>query len=144
MLKEFRDFALRGNVLELALAVVLGAAFGRIVTSLVDDILMPPLGLLFGGMDFRELFLDLSGRAYPTLAAAQAAGAPVIRYGLFLNALVAFAIVAFALFLLVRQVSRLLPKPAAAPATRDCPHCLSAVPLKATRCAHCTAKLTAA
>ena len=144
MLKEFRDFALRGNVLELALAVVLGAAFGRIVTSLVDDILMPPLGLLFGGMDFRELFLDLSGRAYPTLAAAQAAGAPVIRYGLFLNALVAFVIVAFALFLLVRQVSRFLPKPAAAPATRDCPYCLSAVPLKATRCAHCTAQLAAA
>lgn len=144
MLKEFRDFALRGNVLELALAVVLGAAFGRIVTSLVDDILMPPLGLLFGGMDFRELFIDLSGADYPTLAAAQAAGAPVIRYGLFLNALVAFVIVAFALFLLVRQVSRFLPKPAAAPATRDCPYCLSAVPLKATRCAHCTAQLAAA
>jgi large conductance mechanosensitive channel len=144
VLKEFRDFALRGNVLELALAVVLGAAFGRIVTSLVDDILMPPLGLLFGGMDFRELFIDLSGAGYPTLAAAQAAGAPVIRYGLFLNALVAFVIVAFALFLLIRQLSRLLPKPAAAPATRDCPYCLSSVALKATRCAHCTAQLSAA
>jgi large conductance mechanosensitive channel len=144
VLKEFRDFALRGNVLELAVAVVLGAAFGRIVTSLVDDVLMPPLGLLLGGMDFRELFIDLSGRAYPTLAAAQAAGAPVIRYGLFLNALVAFALVAFALFLVIKPVNRLFPKPVPASVTRDCPYCLSAVPLKATRCAHCTAQLAAA
>jgi large conductance mechanosensitive channel len=144
VLKEFRDFALRGNVLELAVAVVLGAAFGKIITSLVDDILMPPLGLLLGGMDFRELFLDLSGGGYPTLAAAQAAGAPVIRYGLFLNALVAFVIVAFALFLVIRQVNRLLPKPAAAPATRECPYCLSGIAARATRCAHCTAELAAA
>ncbi|HEY7509632.1 MAG TPA: large conductance mechanosensitive channel protein MscL [Vicinamibacteria bacterium] len=142
MLKEFRDFALKGNVIELAVAVVLGAAFGKIVSSLVDDILMPPLGLVLGGVDFRELFLDLSGGAYPTLAAAQAAGAPVIRYGLFLNALVAFVIVAFALFLVVRQINRFTAKPAA-PTTRDCPYCLSAVPLKATRCAHCTAQLAA-
>lgn len=142
MLKEFRDFALKGNVMELAVAVVLGAAFGKIVSSLVDDILMPPLGLVLGGVDFRELFLDLSGGAYPTLAAAQAAGAPVIRYGLFLNALVAFVIVAFALFLVVRQINRFTAKPAA-PTTRDCPYCLSAVPLKATRCAHCTAQLAA-
>jgi large conductance mechanosensitive channel len=112
------------------------------VSSLVDDILMPPLGLVLGGVDFRELFLDLSGGAYPTLAAAQAAGAPVIRYGLFLNALVAFVIVAFALFLVVRQINRFTAKPAA-PTTRDCPYCLSAVPLKATRCAHCTAQLAA-
>lgn len=142
MLKEFRDFALKGNVIELAVAVVLGAAFGKIVSSLVDDILMPPLGLVLGGVDFRELFLDLSGGAYPTLAAAQAAGAPVIRYGLFLNALVAFVIVAFALFLVVRQINRFTAKPGA-PTTRDCPYCLSAVPLKATRCAHCTAQLAA-
>jgi large conductance mechanosensitive channel len=142
VLKEFRDFALKGNVIELAVAVVLGAAFGKIVSSLVDDILMPPLGLVLGGVDFRELFLDLSGGAYPTLAAAQAAGAPVIRYGLFLNALVAFVIVAFALFLVVRQINRFTAKPAA-PTTRDCPYCLSAVPLKATRCAHCTAQLAA-
>jgi large conductance mechanosensitive channel len=143
MLKEFRDFALRGNVLELAVAVVLGAAFGRIVTSLVDDILMPPLGLLLGGMDFRELFIDVSRRGYATLAEAQAAGAPVIRYGLFLNTIVAFLIVAFAIFLVVRQLNRLFAKPAAAPTTRECPYCLSTIPLEATRCAHCTAQLAA-
>lgn len=140
MLKEFRDFALRGNVLELAVAVVLGAAFGRIVTSLVDDVLMPPLGLALGGMDFRELFINLSGQSYATLAEAQAAGAPVIRYGLFLNTIVAFLIVAFAIFLLVRQLNRFFAKPAA---TRECPYCLSGIPLKATRCAHCTAQLAA-
>lgn len=144
MLKEFREFALRGNVLELAVAVVLAAAFGRIVTSLVDDVLMPPLGLVLGGMDFREMFIDLSGKGYATLAAAQAAGAPVIRYGLFLNSIVAFLIVALALFLVIRQVNRFLPKPAAPAATRECPYCLSAIPLKSTRCAHCTAALTAA
>lgn len=143
MLKEFRDFALRGNVLDLAVAVVLGAAFGRIITSLVDDLLMPPLGLLFGGVDFRELFIDLSRRGYATLAEAQAAGAPLIRYGQFLNTIVAFLIVAFAIFLLVRQLNRFFAKPATAPATRDCPYCLSSIPLKATRCAHCTAQLAA-
>lgn len=143
MLKEFRDFTLRGNVVELAVAVVLGAAFGRIVTSLVDDVLMPPLGLLLGGMDFRELFLDLSGGAYATLALAEAAGAPVIRYGQFLNTIVAFLIVAFAIFLIIRQVNRLAARPAAAPATRECPYCLSNIPLKATRCAHCGSALTA-
>jgi large conductance mechanosensitive channel len=142
VLKEFRDFALRGNVIELAVALVLGAAFGKIISSLVDDILMPPLGLLLGGMDFKELFVDLARGGYPTLAAAQAAGAPVLRYGLFLNAVVAFVIVAFALFLVIRQVNR-LAKPAAAPATRECPYCLSAISLKATRCAHCTAQLAA-
>jgi large conductance mechanosensitive channel len=142
MLKEFRDFALRGNVLELAVAVVLGAAFGKVITSLVDDVLMPPLGLLLGGMDFRELFIDLSRGGYATLAAAQAAGAPVIRYGLFLNTIVAFLIVAFAIFLLVRQLNRLFAKPAA-PTTRECPYCVSTIPLKATRCAHCTAQLAA-
>ena len=144
MLKEFRDFALRGTVLDLAVAVVLGAAFGKIVTSLVDDLLMPPLGMMLGGMDFRELFFDLSRGGYETLAAAQAAGAPVIRYGQFLNTLVAFVIVAFALFLVIRPMNRLLPKPAPVAATRECPYCLSAVPLKATRCAHCTATLAAA
>jgi len=143
MLKEFRDFALRGNVLELAVAVVLGAAFGRIVTSLVDDVLMPPLGLLLGGVDFRELFVDLSGRGYATLAQAEAAGAPMMRYGQFLNTIVAFLIVAFAVFLLIRQINRLVARPAAAPTTRDCPYCLSTIPLKATRCAHCASQLAA-
>jgi large conductance mechanosensitive channel len=142
MLKEFRDFALRGSVLELAVAFVLGAAFGRIVTSLVDDVLMPPLGLVLGGMDFRELFVDLSGVGYATLVQAEAAGAPVIRYGQFLNTIVAFLIVALALFLVIRQVNR-LARPVAAPATRECPYCLSTIPLKATRCAHCSSALTA-
>jgi large conductance mechanosensitive channel len=142
MLKEFRDFALRGNVLELAVAVVLGAAFGKIITSLVDDVLMPPLGLLLGGMDFRELFIDLSRAGYATLTQAQAAGAPVIRYGLFFNSIVAFVIVAFAIFLLVRQLNRVFAKPGA-PTTRDCPYCLSTIPLKATRCAHCASQLAA-
>jgi large conductance mechanosensitive channel len=142
MFKEFRDFALRGNVLELAVAVVLGAAFGKVITSLVDDVIMPPLGLLLGGMDFRELFIDLSGGGYATLAAAQAAGAPVIRYGLFINTIVAFLIVAFVIFLLVRQLNRMFAKPAAA-TTRECPYCLSTISLKATRCAHCTAQLAA-
>jgi large conductance mechanosensitive channel len=142
MLKEFRDFALRGNVLELAVAVVLGAAFGRIVTSLVDDVLMPPLGLALGGMDFRELFFDLSRAGYATLAQAEAAGAPVIRYGQFLNTIVAFLIVALALFLVIRQLNRVVARPAA-PATRECPYCLSTIPLKATRCAHCSSALTA-
>ncbi len=142
MLKEFRDFALRGNVLELAVAVVLGAAFGRIVTSLVDDVLMPPLGQALGGMDFRELFFDLSRAGYATLAQAEAAGAPVIRYGQFLNTIVAFLIVALALFLVIRQLNRVVARPAA-PATRECPYCLSTIPLKATRCAHCSSALTA-
>jgi len=142
MLKEFRDFTLRGNVVELAVALVLGAAFGRVVTSLVDDVLMPPLGLVLGGMDFRELFFDLSRGGYATLAQAEAAGAPVIRYGQFLNTIVAFVIVALALFLVIRQVNR-LARPAAAPATRECPYCLSAIPLRATRCAHCSSALTA-
>jgi large conductance mechanosensitive channel len=139
VVKEFRDFALRGNVLELAVAVVLGGAFGKIVTSVVDDVLMPPLGLVLGRVDFRELFIDLSRGGYATLAQAQAAGAPVIRYGLFLNAVVAFVIVAFALFLVIRQLNRFVPTPAGPVPIRECPHCLSAIPLKATRCAHCTA-----
>jgi large conductance mechanosensitive channel len=144
VLKEFRDFALRGNVLELAVAVVLGGAFGKIVTSVVDDILMPPLGLLLGRVDFRELFLDLSRGGYATLAQAQAAGAPVIRYGLFLNAVVAFLIVAFALFLVIRQLNRFIPAPAGPAATRECPQCLTNIPLKATRCAHCTSQVAPA
>src|SRR5687767_10416451 len=135
MWKEFRAFVLRGNVLDLAVAVVVGAAFGRIVTSLVEDILMPPLGLVLGGVDFTNLFLDLSGRGYATLAEAKEAGAPTLRYGLFLNHLVSFLIVAFAVFLVVKQASRFVPTEAPPPAglTRDCPFCLSAIPAKATR-----------
>ena len=145
MWKEFRLFMLRGNVLELAVAVVLGAAFGRVVTSLVEDLLMPPIGLALGGVDFKNLFIDLSGRGYATLAEAQAAGAPTLRYGIFLNTVVNFLIVAFTIFLLVRQINRMFPATTpAAPITRDCPFCLSPVPLNARRCAHCTSELAPA
>lgn len=140
MWKEFKLFILRGNVLELAVAVVLGAAFGRIVTSLVEDVLMPPVGLVLGGVDFRNLFIDLSRGGYATLAEAQAAGAPTLRYGLFINTIVNFLIVAFTIFLVVRSVNRMFPSPVPV-ATRDCPFCLSAVPVNARRCAHCTSEL---
>ena len=145
MLKEFKEFAMRGNVLDMAVGIIIGAAFGKIITSFVGDILMPPLGLLLGKVDFSNLFLSLSGQ-YPSLAAAKAAGAPTINYGMFLNTVLDFLIVAFAIFLLIRQVNRFMPKPAPAapPATKDCPYCLSAVPLKATRCLHCTSDLKAA
>lgn len=142
MLKEFKDFAFKGNVLDLAVAVILGAAFGKVVTSFVDDVLMPPLGLLLGRVDFREMFLDLSRGGYPTLAAATESGAPVIRYGLFLNSLVGFLLVGFAVFLLVRQVNRWILKPGAGP--KECPFCASMIPAKAVRCPQCTSQLAAA
>ena len=142
MLNEFRDFIRRGNVMDLAVAVIMGAAFSPIINSLVNDLLMPPIGLLLGSVDFKDLFLNLRGAAYPNLAAAKAAGAPVIAYGNFLNTVVNFLIVSFAVFLLVRQVNRLQrPATAAAPSTKECPYCVSAVPLKAIRCAHCTSEL---
>jgi len=142
MIKEFKEFAMRGNVLDMAVGIIIGAAFGQIVTSFVQDVLMPPIGRLLGHVDFSNLFVNLSGTHYPTIAAAKAAGAATLNYGLFLNTVINFLIVAFALFLLVRQVNRLAPKPAPAPAaTRDCPYCLTAIPLKATRCAHCTSEL---
>lgn len=145
MLKEFKEFAMRGNVLDMAIGIIIGAAFGKIVTSFVDDILMPPLGMLLGKVDFSNLFLSLSGRSYDTLAAAKAAGTPVMAYGLFLNNVFNFLIVAFAIFLLIRQVNRLKSgPPPATPTTKDCPHCLAAIPLKATRCGHCTSQLAGA
>jgi large conductance mechanosensitive channel len=141
MLKDFKAFVMRGNVLDLAVAVVLAAAFGKIVSSFVDDVLMPPLGLVLGGVDFKDLFVDLSGQGHPTLAAAKAAGAATLNYGMFLNTVVQFLIVAFAIFVIVRQVQRFVPP---APAgTRECPQCLSSIPLKALRCAHCASALTA-
>jgi large conductance mechanosensitive channel len=145
MLKEFRDFAMRGNVLDMAIGIIVGAAFGKIVTSFVGDILMPPLGLLLGKVDFSSLFLSLSGN-YPSLAAAKAAGAPTINYGVFLNTVLDFLIVAFAIFLLIRQVNRFMPKPAppVPAAMKDCPYCVSTIPIKATRCPHCTSELKAA
>jgi large conductance mechanosensitive channel len=146
MLKEFREFAMRGNVLDLAIGVIIGAAFGKIVTSFTNDILMPPLGLLLGKVDFSSLFINLSGQSYPSLAAAKAAGAPTINYGVFLNNVLDFLLVAFAVYLLVKQINRWAPKPAPAPepARSECPFCLSAIPARATRCAFCTAELTPA
>lgn len=142
MFKEFRDFVMRGNVLDLAVAVIIGTAFGKIITSLVNDLLMPPVGLLLGGVDFANLFLNLSGTPYASLAEAQAAGAPTVNYGLFLNTVIDFVIVAIVIFLVVRTTNRMRrPAPAAAPATRECPHCLSTIPLKATRCPQCTSEL---
>jgi len=143
MLNEFKTFVRRGNVVDLAVGVVIGASFGAIVTSLVNDMLMPPIGLLLGRVDFSHLFLSLSGQSYPTLAAARAAGAPTLNYGLFINAIINFLIVAVAVFLVVRQVNRLFPKPAA-PTTKECGFCATPIPLKARRCPHCTSELAAA
>jgi large conductance mechanosensitive channel len=141
--KEFKEFAVKGNVMDMAVGIIIGAAFGRIVTSLVNDVLMPPIGLLLGKVNFANLFISLSGTAYDSLAAAKAAGAPTLNYGAFLNTALEFLIVAFAVFLLVKQVNLLRREPApAAPTTRDCPHCLTAIPLKATRCPACTSQLT--
>jgi large conductance mechanosensitive channel len=147
MVKEFKTFALRGNVLDMAIGIILGAAFGKIITSFVSDILMPPVGLLLGKTDFASLFLNLSGKPFATLQAAKAAGAATVNYGIFLNTILDFLIVAFAIFLFVRQVNRWMAKPApapAAPATKDCPFCFSVIPSKAVRCAHCTSELRAA
>ena len=144
MLKEFKEFAMRGNVLDMAVGIIVGAAFGQIVNSFVQDVLMPPIGRLVGHVDFSNLFLNLTETNYPTIAAAKAAGAATLNYGLFLNTVINFLIVAFAVFLLVRQVNRLMPKPAPAPApaaTRDCPYCLSSIPAKATKCSQCTSEL---
>jgi len=141
MLKEFKEFALKGNVLDLAVGLIIGAAFGKIVTSFVNDILMPPIGLLLGKVDFANLYISLSGQTFASLKEAQAAGAATINYGLFLNNIIDFVIVAFAIFLLVRQVNRMrrpVPAPAAPPTTKECPHCCTAIPIKATRCPHCT------
>jgi len=142
MVADFKAFLTRGNVVDLAVALVLGAAFGAIVTSLVNDILMPPIGLALKGVDFTNLFLSLGGQRYPTLAAAKAAGAPTINWGVFVNTIISFVIVAFAMFVIVRQTARFRPSPPApAVTTRDCPFCLTAIPLRATRCAHCTSQL---
>jgi large conductance mechanosensitive channel len=147
MLKEFKEFAMRGNVLDMAVGIVIGAAFGKIVASFVEDVLMPPIGRLLGHVDFSNLFVTLSEGHYDTLAAAKAAGASTLNYGLFINTIINFLIVAFAVFLMVKQVNRLRREPepaAAAPTTKECPLCLSIIPLKATRCAHCTAELRGA
>jgi large conductance mechanosensitive channel len=141
MIKEFRDFIARGNVIDLAVAVIIGAAFGRIVVSLVDGIIMPPVGMLLGGVDFTNLFLDLSGQRPASLADAQAKGLPVIAYGVFINDVISFLIIAFVVFLIIRQVNKM--KKDAAPAVKDCPYCLSSIPIGATRCSGCCPELAA-
>jgi large conductance mechanosensitive channel len=141
MFAEFKKFVLRGNVLDLAIGVIIGAAFGKIVTSLVEDVLMPVIGLAAGKMDFSNLFISLNGQSYPTLAAAKAAAAPTVNYGIFINSVIAFLIVAFVVFLIVKQVNRFMPAPPApapAPATKDCPQCCTAIPVGAKRCPACT------
>ena len=142
MLKEFKEFAMRGNVMDMAVGIIIGAAFGKIVSSAVDDILMPPLGRLLGHVDFSNLFLNLGDKSFESLAAAKAAGAPTLNYGVFFNTIINFLIVAFAVFLLVRSVNRWVAKPAAAaPATKDCPQCAMPIPIAAKRCGHCTSQV---
>ena len=141
MLKEFKEFAMRGNVLDMAIGVILGGAFGKIVSSLVSDVLMPPIGLLMGHVDFSSLFLTLSGQPQPSLAAAKAAGAPTINYGVFLQTIVDFVIIAFVIFLIVRAMNRFKKQEPTTPTTKECPHCFTTIPLKATRCPNCTSEL---
>jgi large conductance mechanosensitive channel len=147
MLKEFKEFAMKGSVLDMAIGIIIGAAFGKIISSLVNDVLMPPIGLVIGKMDFSDLFVNLSDKPYASLAEAKAAGVPTLNYGLFINTVVDFVIVAFVVFLLVKQVNRLRARqeaPPAAPATKDCPFCATAIPVKAARCPNCTSELKAA
>ena len=147
MLKEFKEFIARGNVFDLAVAVVIGAAFGRIVDSFVKDIIMPPIGFATGGVDFSNLYVNLSDQTYPSLAAAQEAGAPTINYGLFLNTILQFLIIALAIFMLVKGYNRLRRSghsEPAAPTDKECPFCRFKIPVAATRCAHCTSQLQAA
>ncbi len=147
MLKEFKEFAMRGNVLDMAVGIIIGAAFGTIVTSLVNDVLMPPIGLMVGNVDFSNIFAVLKeGKIpgpYASVAGAKAAGAVTLNVGVFINAIINFLIVAFAIFLLIRSINRLKRQEEVAPTTKDCPYCLSSVPIKATRCAHCTSELKA-
>jgi large conductance mechanosensitive channel len=144
MLREFKEFIARGNVVDLAVAVVIGAAFGKIITSFVEGMLMPPIGMLLGNADFSNLFIDLSGARPVSLAEAKAKGLPVIAYGVFLNDVINFLIIAFAVFLVVKAVNRLRAAPPPPPNTKDCPFCLTAIPLDARRCAACCSDLAAA
>lgn len=143
MFKEFKAFAMRGNVLDMAVGVIIGAAFGKIVSSLVEDVIMPPIGRLLGPVDFSGLFINLSGKSFETLAEAKKVGAATLNYGLFLNTVINFLIVALAVFLLVQQVNRWTKKPEApaAPTTKDCPQCAMSIPVAAKRCGHCTTQL---
>jgi large conductance mechanosensitive channel len=146
MLKEFREFAARGNVIDLAVGVIIGAAFGKVVTSLVSDVIMPPVGMALGRVDFSNLFFALNGATFASLDEAKKAGAPTLNYGAFLNTCIEFLIVAFAVFLLVKQINRFKSSPPIAPAedARDCPFCVSRIPIKARRCPFCTSELQGA
>jgi len=144
MFKEFKEFAMRGNVLDMAVGIIIGASFGKIVTSFVNDMLMPPIGRVLGRVDFSDLFINISGKSYPSMAAAKAAGAATINYGMFLNTILDFLIVAFAVFLLVKQVNRFRRAPEPTSTTKTCPLYLSVIPLGAARCMYCTADLKAA
>lgn len=143
MLKDFKEFALRGNVVDLAIGVIIGGAFGKIITSLVNDIIMPPIGLLLGKVDFSKLYWNISGKEYASLADAQAASAPTINYGVFLNNIIDFLIIAFVIFLLIKQINRLAKKPEAPaqPTTRECPFCMTQISVKASRCPNCTSEV---
>jgi len=143
MLKEFKEFALRGNVLDMAIGIIVGVAFGKIITSLVTDIIMPPIGLVLGRVDFADLYLSLNGKTYPSLAAAKSAGAATINYGIFFNNILDFLIVAFVMFLVVRQVNRAFPAAPSAATARECPFCLSQIAIKASRCPNCTSQIAA-
>jgi large conductance mechanosensitive channel len=144
MLKEFKEFAMRGNVIDLAIGVVIGAAFGKIISSLVEDIIMPPVGLLLHGVNFTDLFISLDGRHFSSLALAKAVGAPTLNYGLFLNNVINFLVVAFCVFILVQQINRWTRKPqpeAAEPSTKECPQCTMMIPVRAKKCPHCTTQI---
>jgi large conductance mechanosensitive channel len=145
VLKEFKQFAMRGSMVDMAVGIVIGAAFGKIVTSLVNDILMPPIGLILGRVNFASLFVTLNGKHYASLAAAHAAGAPTLNYGVFVNTIVDFVIVAFAMFVVITQYQRVMQRfsKAEPSKTRDCPYCLSSIPKAATRCPHCTSQVEA-
>jgi large conductance mechanosensitive channel len=142
MLKEFKEFIMRGSVLDLAIGVIIGSAFGKIVSSLVNDVVMPPFGMLLGKVSFTDLYINLSGTDYPSLAAAQEAGAPTLNYGIFLNSILEFIIIALVIFLIVKQVNRMTkPKVSAEPTTKTCPFCQSEIAIKATRCPNCTSEV---
>jgi len=142
MWKEFKEFAVKGNVVDVAVGIIIGAAFGKIISSFVSDVIMPPIGLVLGKVDFNELFINLSDKTINTLAEAKAVGAPVLKYGIFINTIIDFLIIAFVIFLVVQQITRLKKAPQPAPPnTKECPFCFSAIPIKATRCPQCTSEL---
>jgi large conductance mechanosensitive channel len=142
MFKEFKEFAMKGNLVDMAVGIIMGVAFGKIITSFVNDVIMPPIGRLLGNVDFSSLFINISGREFKTIAEAKAAGAATINYGLFLNTVLDFLIVALVMFLMIRQINRAKKAPApAAATTKDCGYCFSTIPLKATRCPNCTSEL---